>query len=188
MRTHPLLPTIPLLALLLVTPVTAQKITTDYEHGASFSDYHTYAWTDGTPVQDQLMDQGIRSNIDKQLSSKGYRKVSDLEQADILVAYNAALDQPTQFNIVGIAGWSNGWGVGSQMAAPTLNTIPIGVLDVRIGDNRTHKIVWRGTATGILNSKSGKISRQIKDATTKMFARYPPKKMTASSSTTKSFR
>jgi hypothetical protein len=188
MRTHPLLPTVHLLALLLVIPATAQKITTNYEHGASFSDYHTYAWTEGTPVKDQLMDQSICTSIDKQLASRGYRKVSDPEQADILVAYNAALDQPTQFSTVGIAGWSYGWGMGSQLAATTLNTIPIGVLDVRIGDNRTHKIVWRGTASGISNSKSAKISRQIKDATTKMFSRYPPKTMTMFSSNTKSFR
>jgi len=188
MRTHHLLPTVPLLALLLVIPAPAQKITTDYEHGATFSDYHTYAWTEGTPVKDQLMDQRICSSVHKQLASKGYRKVSDPEEADIVVAYNAAVDQQVQFNAIGMGGWGYGWGMGSQMAATTLNTIPIGVLDVRIGDNRTHKIVWRGTASGILNSKSGKISRQIKEATTKMFSRYPPKKMTMFSSNTKSFR
>jgi len=188
MRTHPLLLTVLLLALLLVTPLTAQKITTDYEHGASFSDYHTYAWTEGTPVKDKLMDQHIRSSIDQQLASKGYSKVSNPEQADILITYNAAVDQLTPCNAVGIDCWSYGWGMGSQTAASTLNSLHSGVLDVRIGDNRTHKIVWRGTATGILNSKSGNISRQIKDATTKMFSRYPPKKMSPSSSTTKSFR
>lgn len=187
MRTPHLLPTVLSLAILLVTPATAQRITTDYDHGATFSDYHTYAWTSGTPVKDPLMDQRICSSIDKQLASKGYRKVADPEQADILVAYNAAVDQQTQFNTVGMGGWGYGWGMGSQMATTTLNTIPVGVLDVRIGDNRTHKIVWRGTASGILSDKSSRITQQIKEATAKMFSRYPPKR-TMLFSSSKSFR
>ncbi|HEY2038510.1 MAG TPA: DUF4136 domain-containing protein [Edaphobacter sp.] len=188
MRTHPpLLPTVLSLAILLVTPATAQKIATDYDHSATFSDYHTYAWTSGTPVKDQLLDQRICSSIDKQLAAKGYRKVSEPEQADILVTYNAALDQQMQYNTIGMGGWNYGWGMGSHVATTTLNTLPVGVLDVRIGDNRTHSIVWRGTASGILGDKSARAAQQIKEATTKMFSRYPPKRMTLFSSS-KSFR
>lgn len=187
MRTSHLLPTILFLVILLVIPATAQKITTDYDYGAGFSSYHTYAWTEGTPVKDQLIDQRICSSIDKQLASKGYRKVSNPEQADILIAYNAAFDQQTQFSTVGIGGWSYGWGMGSQVSSATLNSIPAGFLDVRIGDNRTHQIVWRGTASGILDDKSGKIIGQITQATARMFSSYPPKKITQYSSS-KSFR
>ena len=188
MRTHPLLPTVPFLAFLLVLPATAQKITTDYDHGASFSDYHTYALLEGAPIKDQLINQSICSNLDRQLASKGYRRVADPEEADIVIVYNAALDQQVQPNAIGMEGWGYGWGMGSKVAATTLNTVPIGVLDVRIGDNRTHKIVWRGTASGIFTSRSRNIPRQIKDATTRMFSRYPPKKLTLFSSNTRSFR
>lgn len=153
----------------------AQKITTDYDHGANFSDYHTYAWTDGTPVKDQLMDQRIRDNIDQQLASKGYKKVDNPEQADILVAYDAAVGHQAQYNTTGMGGWGWGWGMGSRMSTTTVSSIPVGTLSVRIGDNRTHRVVWRGTASGTLKDKPEKITQQIQKATAKMFSKYPPK-------------
>jgi len=166
-----------LLTLLLLLPsfAIAEKITTDYDHSADFSHYHTYAWTEGTPVKDQLMDQRIHDNIDQQLVSKGYKKVEDPAQADVLVAYAAAVGQQAQLNTVGMGSWGLGWGTGSQMTSTTANYIPVGALDVRIGDNRTHKIVWRGTAFGTLKDKPEKFAQQIQKSTARMFSKYPPK-------------
>jgi len=173
----PLRLTLSLFAFLLLSgAVFAQKITTDYDHGANFSDYHTYAWTKGTPVKDQLMDQRIHDNIEQQLASKGYQKVADPEQADVLVAYDAAVGQQAQLNTMGMGGWGRGWGMGGQMATTTVDYIPVGALSVRIGDNKTHKLVWRGTASETLKDKPEKVTQQIQKATAKMFAKYPPKK------------
>jgi hypothetical protein len=177
MRTRSSLPsTFTLLALLLLPSLAlAQKITTDYDHSANFSDYHTYAWTPGTPVKDQLMDQRIHDNIDQQLASKGYQKIADSAQADVLVAYDAAVGKQTQLNTMGMGGWGRGWGMGGQMATTTVDSIPVGALAVRIGDNKTHKIVWRGTASGTLKDNPQKIAQQIQKSTAKIFAKYPPK-------------
>jgi hypothetical protein len=122
------------------------------------------------------MDQRIHDNIEQQLASKGYQKVADPEQADVLVAYDAAVGQQAQLNTMGMGGWGRGWGMGGQMATTTVDYIPVGALSVRIGDNKTHKLVWRGTASETLKDKPEKITQQIQKATAKMFAKYPPKK------------
>jgi hypothetical protein len=49
-------------------------------------------------------------------------------------------------------------------------------LAVRLGDNKTHRIVWRGTASGTISDKPEKITRQIQQPVSKMFSKYPPKK------------
>lgn len=167
---------LPVLALLLASiSGFAQKITTDYDHGANFSNYHAYAWTEGTHVKDQLMDQRIHDDVDQQLAAKGYKKVEDPSQADVLVAYDAAVGQQTQLNTMGMGGWGRGWGMGGEMATTTVDYIPVGTLAVRIGDNKTHRLVWRGTASGNLKDEPEKVAQQIQKSTAKMFAKYPPK-------------
>lgn len=176
MRTRTPRRALALLAVCLLSSLAlAQKITTDYDHSADFSTYHTYAWTDGTLTQDPLTDQRIRGNIDQQLTSRGYRKVDDPTRADVLVTYDAALTQRVQFNTAGMGAWEWGWGMGSQITSSAVNYIPPGTLCVRIGDNRTHKIVWRGTASGVLNDKPERIAQQIQRSTARMFSGYPPK-------------
>lgn len=165
-----------LIVLLLTTFATAQKVNTDYDKSASFSNYHTYAWSDGTPVKNQLMDQRIHDNIDQQLSAKGLQKVTDPDKADLLVTYEAAIGQQTQINTTGMGGWGYGWGrYGGGMATTTVNNIPTGQLVVLLGDNKTHKVVWRGTASDTLSDNPDKNTKKVQKATAKMFAKYPPK-------------
>ena len=164
-----------LLVFFAVNLATAQKITTDYDHSANFSNYHTYAWTDGTRVKDDLMDQRIRDNVDQQLAAKGLQKVSDPEKADVLVAYDAAVGQQAQLNTMGMGGWGYGWGPMGGMTTTTVDYIPVGALNVKLGDNKTHRIVWRGTASGTIKDKPEKIAEQIQKSVAKMFKKYPPK-------------
>jgi Domain of unknown function (DUF4136) len=167
-----------LLGLLLTTSATAQKVNTDFDQSANFSNYHTYAWTKGTPVPNQLMDERVMSNIDTQLAAKGLQKVTDPEKADLLVSYHAAAGHETQINTTGMGGWG-GWGgyrYGGMggMSTTTVNNIPTGQLVVLLGDNKTHKVVWRGTASDTLSDKPEKNAKKIEKAAAKMFKKYPP--------------
>jgi hypothetical protein len=168
--------TLLLLIILSLASITqAQKITTDYDHSTNFSNYHTYAWTEGTRAKDDLMDQRIRDNIDQQLAAKGLQKVTDPEKADVLVAYDAAVGQQQQLNTMGMGGWGYGWRGGGGMTTTTVENIPVGTLAVKLGDNKTHKVVWRGTASGTLSTKPEKVTQMIQKSVQKMFAKYPPK-------------
>ncbi|HTH54289.1 MAG TPA: DUF4136 domain-containing protein [Edaphobacter sp.] len=172
--------TLPLLmGVLLISSAAAQKVTTDYDHGANFTNYHTYAWAKGTPVANQLMEERVTSNIDQQLAAKGLQKVDDPEKADLLVSYHAAVGHEQQLNTTGMGGWG-GWGgyrYGGMggMSTTTVTSIPVGSLVVILGDNKTHKVVWQGTASGTLSDNPEKNTKTIQKATAKMFSKYPPK-------------
>jgi hypothetical protein len=168
-----------LMGFLLLTSAQAQKVNTDYDHAANFSNYHTYAWSKGTPVPNQLMDERVISNIDQQLTAKGLQKVSDPDKADLLVSYHAAAGHETQINTTGMGGWG-GWGgyrYGGMggMSTTTVNNIPTGQLVVILGDNKAHKVVWQGTASDTLSDKAEKNAKKVQKATQKMFSKYPPK-------------
>ncbi|WP_263367760.1 DUF4136 domain-containing protein [Edaphobacter bradus] len=168
-----------LMVLLLTTFAMAQKVNTDYDRAATFSNYHTYAWTAGTPVPNQLMDGRIRDSIDQQLASKGLQKVTDPEKADLIVAYEAALGHETQMNTTDLGGWG-GWGgyrYGGMggMSTTTVQNIPVGQLIVLLGDNKTKKVVWRATASDTLSDKPEKNTKKVQKAASKMFKNYPPK-------------
>ena len=61
------------------------KVTTDFDSSANFSQFHTYAWAQGTPAQDPLMAQRIVEGIDAQLAAKGLTKAASADAADVLV-------------------------------------------------------------------------------------------------------
>ena len=60
-----------LFMILLVSRAYSQKVTVDYDHKADFQGFKTYAWTKGTPLQNQLWDQRIVEGVDQQLQAKG---------------------------------------------------------------------------------------------------------------------
>ncbi|MEG9435484.1 DUF4136 domain-containing protein [Edaphobacter sp. HDX4] len=172
--------TLPLaVGFLLATCAMGQKVQTDFDQSANFSNYHTYAWTKGTPVPNQLMDERVISSIDQQLAAKGLQKVTDPETADLLVSYHAAAGHETQLNTTGMGGWG-GWGgyrYGGMggMSTTTVTNIPVGQIVVLLGDNKTHKVVWRGTASDTVSDKPEKNAKKIQKAAAKMFSKYPPK-------------
>lgn len=180
MNVRNILRSIPLLlALIFVSTAQAQKVNTDYDKAANFSSYHTYAWAKGTPVPNQLMDDRVISAIDSQLAAKGLSKASDPEKADMLVSYHAAIGHETQLNTTDMGGWGGwggyrGYGGMGGMSTTTVSNIPTGQLIVLLGDAKTHKVIWRGTASDTLSDKPEKNAQKIDKATAKMFKKYPP--------------
>jgi hypothetical protein len=132
----------------------AEKVATDYDHTAIFSTYRTYAWVEGTSAQDPVLDQTVRDAVDRQLTSHGYRRLQNSDRADVLVSYDAAIGQSSQLSPAGMGGWGWGWGNGGRLisAAVEAQSLPAGTLAIRIGDNCTHRIIWRGAAAGLLQS------------------------------------
>src|SRR5215203_5637554 len=102
--------------ILLVLPaaVFAQKVRYNFLPGTNFSKYKTYKWVkiESAQYPNQLIDEQIMRSIDSQLSSKGLTKVAD-GTPDLLVVYQAAVNQEKQWNAysTGDGGWGyGGWG------------------------------------------------------------------------------
>jgi hypothetical protein len=157
--------------LLLAGTAFAQKIRVDHDKTAVFSKFKTYAWKQGTPARNPLMDTRIIDAIDKQLAVKGLTKVNVEDTPDVIVVYHAAVDYETQLNTIG---YGYGWGYYGGTTTTYVDKIPVGTLLVEMGDPRAQKMVWRGQGSSDLSDKPEKIEKKINQIVEKMFKKFPP--------------
>jgi hypothetical protein len=157
------------------TRVSAQSsVTYDFDRSANFASFKTYAWVAGTEVGDRLIHDRIIGAIDTQLAARGLTKAASAETADVLVAYHASFDKNLRIN-----GFSSGWGGyrfgGTRTGTATTEEILVGTLVIDIVQANTRTIVWRGTATGEVNTKASpeKRDKNINRAAEKIFKNYP---------------
>lgn len=168
------------MALLLVTslPAVAQKVIVDYDKAASFTNYKTYAWKEGTPAKNPLNNTRILEAIDKQLAAKGFMKVDAEQNPDLIILYHAAVDIETQINTVnmgGYYGWYGGYyGGGGGTSTTYVDKIPVGTLRVDMGDPKTKKLLWQGKGTDTVDEKPEKLEKTINKVAEKMFKNFPP--------------
>ena len=156
-------------------PALAQKVETDYDHSAHFSEYHTYSWGQ-VHATDPLFEGRIRDAVDRDLQSKGWQQVLSGGDAT-LTAVAVRKDQAeynTFYNGLG-PGWGwRGWG-GGGMATTTVEHVPIGTLVVDIYDSSSKHLVWRGMAHDQLSDKPEKNTQKLQKAVDKLFDKFPPK-------------
>lgn len=163
----------------------AQDIRYNFKPGTDFSKYKTYRWVRVPKAQypNQILDGQIIQAIDAQLASKGLSK-TESESADLVVTYQAAVNQEKQWNsystgdsMWGYGRWG-GWGGygGMSTTTTTSSTINIGTLDVDIYDVAQKEQIWRGEATKTLGSGKdpNKVQKNLNKAMEKLFKKYPP--------------
>ena len=192
-----------------------QDVHYNYDRGANFGSYKTYRWVDlqsgppkadastglpnppaglpelpigrppvgSTVSDDQLLDQDIKRAVDEQLAQKGLTKVD--KNGDLLVGYQAAVDQEKSINLFG-SGWGGGpggggwggWGGGfSDMSVQgQTSSIQVGTLVVGIYDPARKQLIWRGDATKTVAPKKdpNKNYQTLEKAMAKLFKNYPP--------------
>jgi hypothetical protein len=149
----------------------AQNVRVDYDTNLDFSQFKTYAWEKGTPAKNSLWDQRITDGVDKQMVEKGFQKVSLSEHPDLVVLYHAALGEQTELNTLGM-GWGARWG---GRGTTTVDKIPTGQVTIDIGDAKTKKLAWMGTAKDTLSNNPQKDEKNLNKALAKMFKNFPPK-------------
>jgi hypothetical protein len=172
------------LAVLLAPAVMlAQKTSYDYEKTADFTAFKTYAFKQGTPVGQQLIDARIASAIETQLAAKGFTK-SDASP-DVFVVYHVAFDKEKDISTFssGYGGYGPyGWGWGGGWAGGTTTTqvrdIVVGTLVIDMADAKKNQLVWRGMGVKEVNTQANpeKRDKSINNAVQKIFKNYPPKK------------
>ena len=173
------------MVLLSFMAASAQEIKYNFMPGTDFTKYKTYKWARIPKVQypNQILDTQIMQAIDSQLSLKGLTKSSG-DDADLVVTYQAAVDQEKQWNSYSTdtGGWGygrwGGWGGfgGMSTTTTTSETINIGTLDVDIYDAAAKNQIWKGQATKTLGSGKdpAKVNKNINKAVEKLFKKYPP--------------
>jgi hypothetical protein len=149
----------------------AQKVNVDWQRGTDFSKYKTYAWGPPQhPVNDPLWNQRIVEQIDSQLTAKGLKKVSADQKPDLLVGYNAGVQQNVSWT-----GYRTGGPFMGGMGRVEPEVQKEGTLAVDLADPQQKMVIWRGTSTKTLADKSEKNIKNLQKMIGKMFEKYPPK-------------
>jgi hypothetical protein len=158
----------------------AQKISTDYDPKANFSDYKTFTWIrPPTFRSDPLMTQRILDDVNAALTAKGWQEVS--EGADVGIAAHVATRREhtleTFYNGFGGGwGWRHFWGGGLGEAVTVPRTYAVGTLVLDLFDAHTKQLIWRGMATDALTGNPTKDSARLAKAVQKLFKKFPPKR------------
>ena len=166
---------------LLPTMAAAQKTTYDFDKSAPFSTYRTYAWKDGTPTKNALIDNRIVAAIESQLAAKGF--VKNESAPDVFVIFHVAFDEQKDISSYSSGpmyggygyGWGGGW--GSTTTDVRVREILIGTLAIDMIDAKKKEVAWRGLGTKEIdtNAKPEKRDSNITKAVEKVFKNYPPK-------------
>jgi hypothetical protein len=171
MKTH-------LKALLPIAAISAcvawASVSTDYDHHADFSRYHTYYWI-GVKAGNSLWQDRIMSAVNAQLAAKGWTMNQGSGDAGVS-AFGHVNEQDTlQTFYDGFPGW--GWRGWAGMGAATTEAIPekVGNLTVDIFDGDTKQLIWRGQATDTLSGKPDKNDKKLDHSVEDMFKKFPPK-------------
>jgi hypothetical protein len=142
----------------------AQQVNTDFDKGADFTQYKTYAYQVCHRVDDQLVDKRIVRELENRLAMEGLSKAE--ADPDVNVTYHSSTSEEfaVDTNTWGYgfgSGWywghgRGGYGGGGPISTTTsIRKYTRGTLVVDIWDARTKQLLWRGTA---------------------MFKKYPPEK------------
>jgi hypothetical protein len=162
-----------LLALLATAGAFAQKVFIEFDPGATFARYHTFAIRDGRlnsrnpMLNSELVKKRIEAAIARDLTARGLAMTVGPGPADLNVVYSfgAAREmKPEAYP----AGW-RGWGTVVVRVPYAEGTL---VIDLR--DTTTHSLVWRARAS-VEKSDAVKVENKIDDMVRKSLKKYPPK-------------
>lgn len=167
------------LASLLVLAGCASNVVTDYDSGAVFGNYASWAYAD--ELEDRASFQSldgsrIRAAVERELNRKSLGKV-DAEEADLLVTWEIVEEERLERSGLGFGlglGRGNfGWGLST---APPVREVQEGKLVVELIDPDNSQVVWRAASRRYLNEDQSPEYRRelIDEVVAEMFSKYPP--------------
>jgi len=167
-------------AVLFLAPamrVLAQHVTTDYDHSANFSDYHTFSFGQ-VHASDELFTQRIRDEISRDLTSRGWQQVP--RGGDVIITaignVHDKQEYTTFYDGLGGFGWRRGWGGGGfGDTTTTVDQVPVGTLIVDLYRGNSKQLLFRGMATDDLSKNPDKNTGKLDKAIDKIFNKFPPK-------------
>lgn len=167
MRRTQSLPAMALLLMTLLCLVTScarapqLAIQTARDPNANFNNYQTFAWQSGQRKFSELGEERLRTTVDQELTSKGYRSAPE-QEADLLIRYAGRVErQQIQKPLVTSR--------GPTMLLP--ETVDAGALRLQFVDRKTNRIVWQGQASGVINNPDN--VTEIVPAVKRILAKFP---------------
>jgi hypothetical protein len=168
---------LPIVALVLASCAT-YHVATDHDAKADFSRLHVYSWAPREKpadpvVENTLVANRIRDAVDRELAAKGFRRAAS-GPGDFVVDFATA--QRQRVDVWSWPAWCHshcghswvGWGHDVQVYDYVQGTLLVGVIDPATND-----LLWRGTATSVVDEESGS-EKRIDEAVKALLADFPP--------------
>lgn len=147
----------------------AQQVSVNYNHSASFAQFHTYAWggNNTNQIQNSILAQVAQQDINTAMSQKGLQMVQESQNPDLILTASGGERAQTSYNAWGMRGIGGGFGG----ITPEQNVEA--TMIVSIYNPKTQELVWRGIAQNTLNSNGNKNQQMVQKAVQKMFKQWP---------------
>jgi hypothetical protein len=151
------------------TIAAGQQVSVNYNHQASFSQYHTYAWgsNNTNQIRNSILAQVAQQDINAAMQGKGLQMVQESQNPDLILTANGGLRQQTSWSAWGMRGIGGGMGGIS----PEQNVEATMIVDLY--DAKTQSLVWRGIGQNTLNDNGNKNQQMVEKAVQKMFKQWP---------------
>jgi len=164
------------------------QVSQDYEVAADFSNLKTFTWylakqkkTGDLRVDNPLLDSRIRKAVDRSLSQKGYKRISQ-GTPNFYVGYKYAILTRIRSERVS-TGFGFGFGGSGSFGSIGIGTgsdvreYDEGMLVIDITDAKNRKLLWRGTGTRRVSRHSDpeRITKEVNENVDKILAQFPPK-------------
>jgi hypothetical protein len=164
------------LAALLVAGCSSVETHVDYDRAANFSSYRTFAFKDVRTPDNPISLKRVRAAVSRTLGSRGLAESAG-EKPDLWVVLHTRAHRQTQVTTYN-PGWGWGWGWrGAYWNAAYVRQIPIGTLMVDLVDTKAKELVWRGSASRVVDADESPQTRdeKVQQAVDKLFDGFPPK-------------
>ncbi len=157
------------LFVLAASPVWAQQVSVNYNHGVSFSQFHTYAWgsNNTNQIQNSILAQVAQQDIDSAMQGKGLQKVQEGQNPDLILTASGGERAQTSYNAWGMRG------IGGGMGGITPQQNIEATMVVSLYNPKAQELVWRGIAQDTLSDKGNKNQEIVQKAVQKMFKQWP---------------
>jgi hypothetical protein len=158
-----------LLLCFVSTIAVGQQVSVNYNHDASFAQYHTYAWgsNNANQIQNSILAQVAQQDINTAMQGKGLQMVQESQNPDLILTASGGMRQQTSYSAWGMRGIGGGMGGISPEQSMEATMI------VDLYDAKTQSLVWRGIAQNTLNNNGNKNQEMVEKAITKMFKQWP---------------
>lgn len=165
------------------------RVRSDWDESIAFDGLQRYAWLEppvtagADPFADNsLLRKRVRTEIEKNLTARGFASVENPADADFLVTYGVVLDEKLRVNggmtTYGGYGGYGRWpiGMGASVGAPDVRNYQDSTLIIDFLNPASKDLVWRGWASGLLQTRDrdtgpGRFEAGIKA----VLDAYPPK-------------
>jgi hypothetical protein len=146
-----------------------QTVSVNYNHNQSFAAYHTYAWgsNNTNQIQNSILAQVAQQDIDTAMAGKGFTKVTEAQNPDVILLASGGMKQQTSYSAWGMRG------IGGGMGGITPQQNVEATMIVDLYDAKTQSLIWRGIGQDTLSTNGGKNQQIVQSAITKMFKQWP---------------